>query len=364
MVNKKIGTLLLTGMMVMSMGTSAFAADVHTITGTPGNSAKVSVTKDLEFAEGITIPSTAFSFKAELKPESPDAPGATISKISYSNADDKGALNTVGKYVVSKNSEINFEKFPHAGEYLYTVSEETGNVEGMSYSTTTYTLRVYVVNDDNGNLYVKNITAQEDGTENKPEKVLFTNTYTKRGGEDSGENSDSLVIRKETKGELADKTKKFKFDVYFKKAATTPATDKELIGKIGQDTITFKYGETTRVELSDEQELRFAEIPAGTRYTVTEVGEVDDYTPSVKVIENGNEQKERGAGDGDDLCSAENNSTNLIGENENKVTFVNTYKNLVVTGIIAKNAPLILVAGLGVVALLGYSLLKRKFVKR
>lgn len=363
MVNKKIGTLLLTGMMVMSMGTSAFAADVHTITGTPGNSAKVSVTKDLEFAEGITIPNTAFSFKAEIKPESPDAPAATIGEITYSSNDKKGDLNTSGKYIVSKNSEIKFATFPHAGEYLYTVSEETGNVTGMSYSKTTYTLRVYVANDDNGNLYVKNITAQEDGTENKPEKVLFTNTYTKKGGEDS--KTDSLVIKKETKGDLADKTKKFKFDVLFVKAATTPATDTEVTGKIGQDAITFKYGETKQVELSDGQELKFAEIPAGTRYRVTEVGEADGYTPSVNVTENGTQMTERKAAkEEDSLCSAEGNNTNLIGENENKVTFVNKYKDVPLTGIIANNAPMILVAALGVLAMLGYALTKRKFAKR
>lgn len=363
MVNKKIGTLLLTGMMVMSMGTSAFAADARALAqeGTLANPAKVSVTKDLEFAEGISIPTTDFSFLAKIKPETPDAAEATITNISYSNADEKGELKN-GKFVVSKNSEITFGAFKHAGEYHYTVSEAQGNVAGMSYSTKTYTLKVYVANDDNGKLYVKNITAVDNETTQKPDKVLFTNTYTKNGGED--DNKDSLVIKKETKGALADKTKKFEFKAIFVKAATTPATDTKVTGKIGEQDIEFEYGVEKKFELSDGQELKFAKIPAGTRYEVTEVGVEDGYKPSVDVIENGGQKQQRTANDADDLCTAEAGKNNLIGEKENKVTFVNTYKDVAVTGIIAKNAPLILVAGLGVVAMLGYSLLKRKFVKR
>ena len=363
MMNKKISTLLLTGMMVMSMGTSAFAAKGPGVgvEGTKDDQVTVSVTKDLEFAEGITIPNTSFTFTATKITQ--DAPDATIKKIDYKSTDEKGDLKDSGKYVVTRESAIVFEGgFKHAGEYDYTVKEDTptDKVKGMSYSPTTYTLRVYVANDKDGTLYVKHITAQDE-TGKKPEKVLFTNTYTKKGGEDS--HTDSLVVRKETQGEYADKTKKFKFDVYFKNAATN--SDTELTGKIGDKEYKFAYNGTTRVELSDGEELRFAEIPAGTRYTVTEVGEKDDYTPSVNVMENGGKTVNKKANnDEDGLCSANNGGTNLIGEKENKVTFVNTYKDVPVTGIIANNAPMILVAALGVLAMLGYALTKRKFAKR
>lgn len=360
--NKKIGTLLLTGMTVMSMGTTAFAADATALapTGTAANPATVSVTKNLEFAEGITIPNTSFGFKAEMKATTPGAPAATIKKIEYSKADSKGDLKN-GKYTVSKDSKIVFGDFPHAGLYEYTVTEENGGLEGMSYSTKSYTLKVYVANGDDGKLFVKNIVAHDDENGQKPDKVLFTNTYTKNGG--SEDNKDSLVIKKETKGELADKTKKFKFKLVFVKAATTNNND-ELIGKIGDKEVKFSYSTEKEFELSDEQTLTFKQIPAGTRYEVTEIGAEDGYKPSVKVVENGTEMPERTAVDKDDLCSAEAGKNNLIGEKENKVTFVNTNDATPATGIFTKNAPMMVVAGLAALAMLGYASIKRKLVKR
>lgn len=364
--NKKFSTLLLSGMLLMSTATPVFAEDVQTVNPTPGtaaNPATVSVTKDLEFAEGITIPTTDFSFTATAKSETPGAPKATISAIPYSGTDQKGALNQ-GKFVISKTSKIQFEDFPHAGEYDYTVIETIGSIKGMAYSRKTYTLRVYVANDDKGNLYVQNVTAQDDFTHKKSDKVLFTNTYTKNGGENTT-TKESLVIEKQTVGDLADKTKEFEFDVKFVKAATTSPLDRELTGDIGGEEFKLNYGETKRFKLKHGQKLTFARIPAGTRYEVTEVGADDGYTPSVTVVENGVKTTDTKAqNEGDSLRSAAADSNNLIGENENKVTFVNTYKNVPLTGIIAKNAPMILVAGAGVLAMLGYALTKRKFAKK
>lgn len=360
--NKKIGTLLLTGMTVMSMGTTAFAADATALapTGTAANPATVSVTKNLEFAEGITIPNTSFGFKAEMKATTPGAPKATITNISYKNTDNKGDLKN-GKYTVSKDSKIVFGEFPHAGLYEYTVTEENGGLAGMSYSTKSYTLKVYVANGDDGKLFVKNIVAHDDENGQKPDKVLFTNTYTKNGG--SEDNKDSLVIKKETKGDLADKTKKFKFKLVFVKAATTNNND-ELIGKIGDTEYRFSYLTEKEFELSDGQTLKFEKIPAGTRYEVTEIGAEDGYKPSVNVVENGKAMPERTAADQDDLCSAEAGKNNLIGEKENKVTFVNTNDATPATGIFTKNAPMMVVAGLAALAMLGYTSIKRKLVKR
>ena len=364
MINKKLSTLALTGMMIMSMGTSVFAANTKAVAdnGTKDNPATASITKDLEFAEGITVPTATFSFNAvKVTADTPDAPDATIKDISYSDKDAKGDLNN-GKYVIGKNSKIEFGTFPHAGEFKYTVSETKGDVEGMTYSTKTYTLKVFVANDDNGGLYVKTITATDDETGQKPDQIVFTNTYVKNGGQES--NTDSLVIKKETKGAMADKTKDFEFKLSFVKAATTPDADKKLTGKIGTETVEFEYGVEKTFKLHDGEELIFDKIPAGTRYEVTEVGVEDGYTPSVDVIENGTALQQRTVADADDLCSAEAGKNNLIGENENKVTFVNTYKDVPVTGIIAKNMPFILMTAFGALAAAGYVLTKRRFVKR
>ena len=365
--NKKFSTLLLSGMLLMSTTTPVFAEEnvptVNQGVGTATKPATVSVTKDLEFAEGITIPTETFNFTAQALPTTPGAPAATITDISYAKSDVKDSDLNTGKYTVTKKSEIKFGTFPHAGEYNYKVTETTGATPGMTYSNTTYLLRVYVANDGDNKTYVQNVTAQDTVTQKKSDKVLFTNTFRKNGGQDDGK--DSLVIKKETKGALADKTKKFKFNVTFTKSATALDSDTELTGTIAGKDTTFAYDTPNTFELSNGQELTFKKIPAGTTYEVTEVGAVDGYTPSVTVVENGTTTTNtEAANDGDSLSSLNNGKKNLIGEKTNNVTFVNTYKDVPLTGIITKNAPMILVAGAGVLAMFGYALTKRKFAKK
>ena len=54
--------------------------------------------------------------------------------------------------------------------------------------------------------------------------------------------------------------------------------------------------------------------------------------------------------------------TNLVGEKENRVTFVNTYKDVAVTGIITNNMPFIVLAGLLASAIIVLAVAKKKNV--
>lgn len=337
------------------MSTTAFAADsVPTVgKGTADSPAVVSITKDFEMAEGLSIPTETFHFKAEKVTQ--DAPEATIQAISYSGTDVKG--NAIeGKYTISKNTEISFEAFPHAGEYTYKITEEKGNCDSVTYSQEQYTLRVQVANKDDGGLYVKNITAEKGtnyGTnDNKVDKILFTNTYRKNA---------SLVIEKKTTGELADKTKQFNFTITFTKSAT----ENSLSDFVG--TITRKGNTTEQVTctngkaeftLADGEELTFENIPAGTKYSVTEKGEKDGYTASVKVINNGVQGEVSIGTDEQDLVSSENG--NYIGENENRVEFENKYHEVPITGIFLNNLPFILMIGVAVVAFGTLAIFKKR----
>lgn len=346
MMNKKgLGTLLLTGALLVSANTSVFAAQVPTVgTGTEDNGATVSVTKNFEFAEGISTPQVTFNFSVTKVTQ--DAPNATITGIAYTKDEAAGDVKG-GKYTISKDSQIAFGTFPHAGMYEYKVTETNDGVEGITYSTTEYILRVYVANKADGSTYIKTITAEDNQT--KKDKVLFTNTYVKNGGSETPDSgSKALKIEKQTTGDLADKTKKFTFKLILTKAATTNETT--VTGKIGTREVEFTYGQEKEFELSDKEALVFETLPAGTRYVVTEVGVEDGYVPTVNVIENGAKNPEKKGNDKDDLTSVKGGEqSNLVGENENKVVFVNDFSddNVPITGIIENNMPFILLIGVG-----------------
>ena len=97
----------------------------------------------------------------------------------------------------------------------------------------------------------------------------------------------------------------------------------------------------------------FETLPAGTRYVVTEIGKEDKYVPTVNVVENGVATvKDKKGTDADNLASSD--TTNLVGENENKVTFVNEYTEFndnPLTGVFENNMPFILLIGVGGIAL-------------
>ena len=295
------------------------------------------VCKHFEMAEGIAAPEVTFSFIAEKVTK--DAPNATIDKLTYSNADTTTVKNGLSSF--DKEAEITFETFPHAGLYEYTVSETAGiENNGITYDMASYNLRVYVVNNEEGNLEVSSITAEKDG--DKQEELSFTNTYRKNS---------RLTISKKTEGEYADKTKDFDFTIEFKKAATELDNVYTYTGKIGDETVDCKVDEEATFKLHDGESLVFDKLPAGTRYVVKEVAAKDGYTPQIKVVENGELTLEKSVSEDNGISSAVT-ETNLVGENENKVEFTNTYQDIALTGIVLNNWPFIILIILAIGAML------------
>lgn len=344
---KKIGALVLAGTMMFSMGTSVFAAEIPTV----DNNGKASITKDFVMAEGITTPASTFKFTATSTTEG--APKATISDITF--VETENGTTEQGIKTVSKNSNIIFDTFPHAGEYVYTVKETQENVDGVEYSTDIYTLRVYVKNGDSG-LEIRNMTAEKgtsDGTEgNKVPEMKFTNTYRKNA---------PLEITKVTTGDLADKTKDFEFTITIIPSKTEKNQTVVYTGKIGDEEVTVNANQEKTFQLHNGETLKFDSLPADTRYVVTETGANDGYTPSVTVIENGTETVKKTAdSEKEGISSANEQKNNLVGEKDNKVTFTNTYNSIPLTGIFMNNLPFVIVIGIAVLALGTLAVLKKQ----
>lgn len=323
---KKIGIFFLAGIMAWSMGTGVYAKEKDT----------VSVIKNFEMAEGLTVPNVKFQFSAT--PVTEDAPQITIQDIDYHAFDHGETID--GKITISKKTPIQLpEKFPHAGVYKYTIRETKGEEEGVTYATDVYTLRVYVKNTPNG-LEVDRIIAEKGeniGVDaNKVGEICFTNTYKKNA---------SLKISKRTEGKYADLTKKFNFNIKIYPSATEAENNTTYIGQIGTKEIEVKSGEQgTPFQLAHNECLVFNNLPVGTKYVVEEVGVEDGYTPKVHVVENGKVTvQNKTESESNSITSLrENHSNNLVGEKVNKVTFTNTYQEIAITGVVVNKLPFIM----------------------
>ena len=351
MINKKkLGAFVLAGTMLLSMGTTVFAAGEPTVPDVNQNGT-VPITKEFEMADGLRTPAATFKFTAS--PQTQDALPATITNVTY-QAGETGTFKD-GKYVISKDTAISFTgNWKHAGEYVYTVTETQENMKNVTYDTSSYKLRVYVINGTNG-LEVEKITAQKitaQGASGKTNKILFTNTYTK--------NDATLTIEKNTEGDYADKTRKFDFEITFTKSPMSDRTT--FTGTIGAQSAEYIAGQTKTFKLADGEQLVFHNLPVGTTYVVRELAAPDGYKPSVTVVENRTTTVNRTAAqEGDALDTLkEGGKNNLVGENENKVTFTNTYKDVAVTGIVMNNLPFILLVAVAIVAFVSLAVIKRR----
>ena len=348
MINKKkLGALILAGTMLLSMGTTAFAAGEPTAPDV-NQDGTVPITKEFEMADGLRTPAATFKFTATSQTQ--DALPATITDVTY-QAGETGTLKD-GKYVISKDTAISFTgDWKHAGEYVYTVTESKENpISNVTYDNTSYRLRVYVINGTNG-LEIEKITAEKANV--KTAKILFTNTYAK--------NNATLTIEKKTTGKYANKTKEFNFEITFTKS---PMSDKRTFtGNIGSEPVECIAGTPKSFTLADGEQLVFSNLPVGTTYVVKELDALDGYTPSVTVVENRTTTVNRTAAqEGDALDTLkEGGKKNLVGEYENKVTFTNTHKGGVVpTGILMNNLPFILLVAVAIVAFVSLAVIKRR----
>lgn len=362
-VRKGISGLFLAGVLFLNAGTTALAADI-TPAPVPDIKNSLKVVKYFEMAEGLETPTETFTFKIESNSKNPDkTPFPTVANAVYikdDTAEVKNGKRTIKKEAIITLPETN--KFPHAGEYLYTLTEvkPVQKNANITYSSESYTLRVRVKNSVTGSgLEIASVTANKnpDGdttnNQNKVGEISFTNTYAKNAG---------LTIEKKTTGGYADRTKKFKFTITFTKKSDNDTM--KYTGKIGETSVTCTAGEPATFDLGNGDKLIFKDVPVGTRYVVEEKAAPNDgYTPvSVTVTENGQRQapitnKEENTGIS---SNPQNGTSSLVGENENKVVFENHYDDIPITGIIMNNLPFILLIGVAVLAFGALVILKKR----
>ena len=354
----------------------------------------VKVNKELDIAEGITTPTATFTFKFAPKSgqNSANVPYETVTPTNGTIPNRTvtyGASDTLpqGKTAITKATDDIFAgvTYENAGEYVYTVSEEqTGwtalanNIDTLTFDTKTYEMHVFVKNKSQGtgtyisNVYFVDTTAgsttaatakkagnAEPGTEGGTKVYkydLFKNKYTKKAGKTGdtpstiNPNADALTITKKVAGGLASKTKNFTFKLTFK-AASTDETG-TYTGTKGSEQIQFTKDVEKEFTLHDGESLVFADLPAGTKYTLKEEAS-SGYTPSSAYKENGTLKN----GSTGTQSQAYTVADVLIGEKENNNIVTNTLPEVTPTGLLIDNLPFIIMIGLG---LFGFILVAKR----
>lgn len=324
---KKLISMLLALVMVVSLATVAFAADGAENDYEDYLDVDPVLTKVYTQNNG-TAPSQTFTFsftgKTYVNNEGEKDSTVTIPTIP----NQKITMSGAGTETVTVELEnVNFEKL---GVYTYEVKEviPTTKTAGVNYTTTPLYMVVTVLrSEDSTKHYVAALHFQT--VEGNKTNAKFTNTY------DAG----TLTIEKKIAGNMAEMTKKFPFTVVLTAPEGAKFDDSvQVMG--GEATLNADGTITVTQNLGNNEKLEITNIPAGTTYVISE--ENGSYTQTVN---------ENNTADG----KIEANDTD-------SVVYTNTLNQGVDTGITLDSIPFILILAVCTGAVVLFVIKKRNTV--
>lgn len=417
---KPLSALGVVAVIGLASAQAAFAADPATQTCDPAHPAQVAITKVVETPHGTTVPKISFTY--DVTPVSVDGtafasgnmPAIGPIKADFAGSAASSATTDKGidTYRVETANIFNGVNFPHAGQYVYTISENLTTVpvidandkhQKLTHSQATYKLTVVVVNDDANGTFVCAVavdsTLKDDGTkgdgkvdatpgtDGKSYAMTFVSTYVHTGGADDPDNpkpeaetESTLSVSKTVGGDMGSKLEHFGFTITLDvpKMASAPKFYRAYVveggkvidpsgnadkGLIGADTEGNKYQYiqvnpkgSTNFTLKHGQKLVFVDTPVGTSFVVSEVTP-GNHEPSYLITADGTVDNKSTKGTvGNALTTTEH----FVGEKANKADFTNTRDALVVTGLNTTNAPFVGLLALVVVGLVAYVVVKSR----
>lgn len=361
---------------------------------------EVAISKVLHLPKGTNIPNATFNFIAtgisvddNTDPDIvADMKGLNNLSVTYTftESDEKGMAG-INEIVIETGNIFEGVIFPHAGIYVYEITEEENtnpfiddednHNEWLSYSKAAYTLTVYVADHSDGGTYIYAVGTQikhnDDGedAEGKVDptpggnndtythsQMIFNNKYVKTNEPEDPDPTKyaALFVKKMVSGTFASKDQYFEFDITLavpQLGQPIPSHFKAYIvdedGLVGDSPIEVASNGLTTFSLKHGQRLVFVDTPVGTGYVVTEAG-ATHYTPSVTVITNGVTPGTTIPGASEQDLTTGNQ---LVGENDNSTVFTNTRADVTPTGLNLKDIPFIGLIVLGLGALVTYIML-------
>ncbi len=277
MIGKKcLKSLLMFGgiMSVLAFGKTALADEVPVIKGDDG---KYDVSCIVQAPEGSRW-LTNYFLKASFAVESVDEknPKASVETIDVPDArtmEEGGAKFDVtkGMWTTTLSTRLSFEKFEHTGVYVYKLKKVPYHGSSkVVFSTEEYTVRVFVVDNGEGPV-VKGVTAEESGL--KKSEVSFTNKVFPRS---------NLSIYQRVSGDLADKTKMFKYVAMFEKPAFVGEGESGVVkfskGAKGIEDVVVPFGKEFVFNMKAGEKANFY-YPSGAHGYVYKKCAKDGYVP-------------------------------------------------------------------------------------
>ncbi len=399
---KRFTSVTLATALIGTMGVAAFAEDA---TPNPTEGKTITISKQLNIAQGLAAPNAEFNFTFTKTTEDGNTPTTAMpdlsGKVSYNGETDTDEDGYVMKNVTVDPTNVTWT---HAGEYVYTVKESKGDVSGVTYDETSeYTITIYVKNGENGpevdkivvkdkdgnKVDVDTPTADPDDTNDDAESGMkFTNTYTKIADStptdrtedpdtDETESTASYVVTKTVQGTYGDKTKQFKFEMTVDTSKTNVTAPTITYYKLGADKttvteITPAADGKVSFTLADGEKLVVEGAPVGTLYTVTENLANDDeaakkYAAGTVVTEKAAVNTTKGTtlnvNDKETWGKDVTVTAALVADGENSAAYTNENAKddtTTPTGILINNAPYIILALVAAGGMTFYVVKKRK----
>lgn len=317
---RRLAAVLLAGTMIMAMGTSAFADDEPT----PVTS--VDVTKKVTAEEKVQAPNESFIFS--VVPVTVGDGTTVDGAVVYSGiaggasfAEGKNTISFAPGDALEKSTQItlNAGVFEKPGIYRYQVDETAGNYDGMTYSTASYYLDLYVVNGSNG-LVIEGAIARDVVSGKKETAIEFENVYS----------TNDLTLKKVVTGNQANLSQKFDFYV----TINGVSGEKYTVEVNGEAKEPITSGERIKYTLGHNDVVTIYGLSANDTYVIEEENySSDGYTTTITGADTANGRIATGKTDTAD--------DNVVYTNNKEVTTP--------TGIVMNIAPYILMVAVAAV---------------
>lgn len=294
---KKVVSIILALIMMMSLTVAAFAADGD---ASPAPTLSDTASVDVWKHYNKVAPAPAETFKFTVEKESCDNPDVGVAgmpvidgfEIAFDADADIDNLVKDAKYTLTLPNT-----FPRVGKYVYKISETSGNTAGVTYDSTPVYLVVDVLTDGTNlyryvSLHKGSDTGTKSGGSPSPNEgtyvPAFTNTFSStKPNPDPSKNETGFGVKKTVSGNSADDKRYFDFKVTF-----TIANGKDFNGTIsvnggssdaGNPVAITKTGNNTyevTLKLKHNDTITFGSVPVGTTYAVSELDVPTGYKAS------------------------------------------------------------------------------------